>query len=199
MITPDELLTITRLSLALGEVERRPTHADGRHETDTTHSVMLALAAAAAAHRMGLDPGRAALFALVHDLAEVYAGDTDTSMGLGAEARAAKAAREAAATERIIYELGDMGCLIALLQDYDRREEPEARLVALLDKAMPKAVRVVVEREALGLPALLDYSPAATSQAGRLREEFSEAELLPIHELSDELRRRLFAADGAAS
>lgn len=196
MLTPEEVLVLTRLALRLGEVERIPVHPDGqRRETDTTHSVMLALVAAVAAHRMGLDPGYAALFALVHDLAEVYAGDVDTSLGLSEDARAAKQAQEAAALDRIEGELGDMGCLVALLQDYEARKVGEARLVALLDKAMPKAVRLV-ERQVRGLGPPSDrHDASATSQAERLRREFPEPELVPAHELADELRRRLFAAE----
>lgn len=200
LMTPEEALVIARLVLRLGEVERIPVHPDGqRRETDTTHSVMLALVSAVAAWRAGLDPGRAALFALVHDLAEVYAGDVDTSYGLAEDAREAKRLREAAALYRIVRELGDMGCLIALLEQYEARDEPEARLVALLDKAMPKAVRLV-ERQVRGIGPPSDrHDEAAASQAERLRREFPELALVPAHELADELRRRLFAAEGNQS
>lgn len=193
MISPEEVLVLARLSLRLGEVERVPTHPDGvRRETDTTHSVMLALVAAEVAERLGLDPGRAALYALVHDLPEVYAGDVDTSLGLDEAARAAKEQREVAAIRRLYKELEGLYNVRLELYDYGMRFKPEAALVHLLDKAMPKAVKIVGIEDG-GLPRLdLAHEEAAKSQAARLREEHPEDWLAPVHDLSDALRVRLF-------
>lgn len=194
-ITALEVLTLARQTLLLGEVERVPTHPDGvRRETDSTHSVMLALVSAVAASRMGLDPGRAALLALLHDMPEVYAGDTDTSLGLSEDARRDKDQRELRATIRLVIEWRTMPFLREVMSEYLEGESLEAQVVGLMDKAMPKAVRVVGRHRnpQLAESNLSAQHQAAQSQAGRLREKYSAPELEPLHQVSAELRALLF-------
>ena len=126
------------VALALGEVDRATRHPDGRPETDTTHTVMLALIAADIAPSLGLDPGEAALFALVHDLVEAYAGDTNTARGLDPHAAAAKAQREALALTRLRDELAASPWVIELINRYEAQAEAVPRLVRYLDKVTPK-------------------------------------------------------------
>lgn len=191
-ITVAEILTLTRQTLRLGEIERVPTHPDGlRHETDSTHSVMLALVSAVAASRMGLDPGRAALLALLHDMPEVYAGDTDTSLGLSEAAQQDKDQREFKATLQLNREWDTLPLLYGLLADYQRGLSAEAQVVGLMDKALPKAVRVVGRQVTGGS----GQQQAAQSQASRLREKYSAPGLEPLHQVSAELRALLFGAD----
>lgn len=133
----DEALRIARISLAFGRVERATRHEDGvRPETDTDHTVMLGLVACELAPP-GLDRIKVAAFAMVHDLAEVYAGDTQT-LTITSEGMVAKAEREHAARVRLIEELGHRSWLIGALATYERQQEPEARFVRLLDKVLPK-------------------------------------------------------------
>lgn len=135
------ILSIAGLSLRLGRVDRATFHPDGlRPESDTDHTVMLGLLAIdiAGEHpELGLNLGRLALLALVHDLAEAYAGDTNTAVALTAEQRSSKAAREAAAVERIAAELGD-SAVVTGLRVYEEQELPEARFLRYLDKVTPK-------------------------------------------------------------
>lgn len=189
----ERLLSLARLSMMLGEVERVPTHPDGRHETDTTHTVMLALIAAEVAAGLGLDPGRAALLALVHDLPEAICGDVDTSLGLDADARERKARREADALLGITRELGDDALVTRLLREYAGRASDEAALVHLMDKAMPKAVRVVGREMGCGPALTQEQAQAAQDQRVRLREEHPGQEWAPLHGLLAELLERLAA------
>ncbi len=130
-------LVLARISLAFGRVERATMHEDGlRPETDTDHTVMLGLIACELAPPH-LDRAKVAAFALVHDLAEVYAGDAQTLV-ISLEARAQKKAREDAARLRLSSELGEDSWLAALLAVYEAQEEPEARFVRLTDKVLPK-------------------------------------------------------------
>ncbi len=188
----ERVLRLARISLRLGEVERVPTHPDGRRETDTTHTVMLALLAAEAADELGLDVGRAVLFALVHDLVEVYAGDTDTSQGLSGDERALKRAREHAAAQRLDRELPG-SVLVRALADYEDRQEDEARLVHLLDKMCPKAVSIVGIEDG-GHPRTAASYPRAIQQALELAQECPGPFWAPLHELASGLRLRLFDA-----
>ena len=78
-------LDLARLCLQFGRVERITRHEDGvRLETDTDHTVMLGIFACAfaASFAPGLNTGLIAQFAMIHDLVEVYAGDTVTMQAL---------------------------------------------------------------------------------------------------------------------
>lgn len=92
------MLRLADLVLAFGRVNRATRHPDGvRPESDAEHTLMLAFAALTLADHhpeWGLDAGRLAILALVHDLPEVYVGDTNTARGLSADEAAAKARRE---------------------------------------------------------------------------------------------------------
>lgn len=134
-------LTLAQIVLDFGLVPRATLHRDGvTAETDTTHSLMLALVALeiVEAHQLPLDRARLLLLALVHDLPEVYAGDADTFGGLAPDALVAKAAREAQALERLREQLGDQHWLVQAIELYERQEVPEARFLRYLDKAMPR-------------------------------------------------------------
>lgn len=133
----ERALMLTRISLAFGRVERVTRHEDGvRPETDTDHTVMLGIIACEVAPA-GLDRTLVAAFALVHDLSEVYAGDTPT-LGASAEVIAAKNDRENVARARLTDELGDGSWLAEMLSIYEQQRVPEARFVRVIDKVLPK-------------------------------------------------------------
>jgi len=176
-MSTDNLSRATRLAtiaLAFGRVERATRHEDGvRPETDTDHTIMLGLVACelAPAH---LDRTRIAAFALVHDLVEVYAGDENT-LTATPDALAAKQAREDAARERLIAELGDGSWLAEMLTIYEAQREPEARFVRLIDKVLPKLTHSA-NRCAAALP-LVDragFIDAHARQLAKLREQYGE-------------------------
>jgi putative hydrolase of HD superfamily len=138
----DAVIDLGRLALAFGRVDRRTYHPDGRTpESDTDHTVMLGLIACAVAaqHGPGLDIGLVAQYALVHDLVEVYAGDTPTLRALSPQAAEQKQQREHAAYERITAQFAaTLPWLPNLIAEYEARSTPEARWVWALDKLMPK-------------------------------------------------------------
>ncbi len=139
-----QLLSIARVALTFGEVDRTTMHADGvRFESDTTHTVMLAMVAAEYARALGLDPMVAVAYAMVHDLPETYAKDTCTAWGLTEEQKSDKAKREEAATRRLHLELGPHSVVMEWLRAYEGQEAPEARLVRYLDKVLPKLTHIL--------------------------------------------------------
>ncbi len=186
----DRALLLARISLTFGRVERVTRHEDGsRPETDTDHTVMLGLVACELAP-VHLDRAKIAAFSLVHDLAEVYAGDTPTLV-VSSEIMAAKAVREEAAKTRLFAELGDGSWLASLLATYERQQEPEARFVRLIDKVLPKlthafnkcaAARSFVDRDG--------FLAAHARQFQKLQEEYPEfpdaLELLRVSMLHSE-------------
>lgn len=145
-IDVEAVIDLGRLALAFGRVERITYHQDGTTpESDTDHTVMLAMVACAFAgrHLPDLDLGKVAQYALVHDLVEVYAGDTPT-LRITAAQQASKHRRERAALERIERQFGGrLPWVPATIQDYERRADPETRYVKALDKLLPKITHLL--------------------------------------------------------
>lgn len=156
----DHALNIARLALALGRVNRATFHEDGqRRESDTDHTVMLALLvtelAATPTLRGRIDLGRALTFATVHDLVEAYAGDT-VSIDLTPEQRADKARREADALDLLAATLGSDSPIVRAIHEYEAQDTIEARLVNFADKIAPKLTHALnggVTLRGLGIDA----------------------------------------------
>lgn len=144
--TPDAVIGLGQLTLAFGRVNRITYHEDGTTpESDTDHTVMLGLIACALANLWypRLDPGLVAQLALVHDLVEVYAGDTPT-LTFDRERAAEKARREADAAERLVREFTDsLPWVPDLIAEYEQRSGPEARFVRAVDKLLPKITHLL--------------------------------------------------------
>lgn len=129
---------LASIILRLGRVQRLTEDADGHTESDTTHSVMLGLACGAIAHHTGMRIDRIVGLALIHDIAEAYAGDTPTLHQLSSEQAQDKRAREAAGLARVRAELAGLSWIVGLIDEYEAQETREARFVRVLDKATPK-------------------------------------------------------------
>lgn len=170
----DRALTLARISLAFGRVERATLHEDGaRVETDTDHTVMLGLVACelAPAH---LDRTKVAAFALVHDLAEVYAGDTQTLI-ITPAGMAEKRDREDIARARLVGELGDGSWIAGMLATYEQQREPEARFVRLIDKVLPKLTHAFNRCAAAErLTDRAGFDAAHARQFAKMSEEYPE-------------------------
>lgn len=173
-------LQVADLALRLGAVERVTLHPCGDlFESDATHTVMLALLAAGAAADHGwffLDPGRVAIFALVHDLVEAHAGDTNTTRGLSPEEQADKDAREAAALVEVRRQLLAFPTLIGYLDMYEAQKDPAARFVRYLDKVLPKLTHALNEGASLRLQGmkLEDVRVAHQVQGRELEERYRD-------------------------
>lgn len=136
----DTVTILAGHALAFGRIDRTACwHPDGRPESDTDHTVMLAWIAPALADVLypELDTNLVSVFASVHDAVEVFAGDTPT-LRIDAEGRAAKAEREHKAAllwwarfQQSLPWIGEMICR------YERQQEPEARFVRAVDKCCP--------------------------------------------------------------
>ena len=135
------LVDIGRLVLTFARVNRVTLHEDGvTPESDTDHTVMVSLCACSLAAKLypALDIGKIAQFALVHDLVEVYAGDTNT-FNISHEQRKEKDVREASALLRIEKELDSVYPWITkTIREYESLTTDEARFVKVVDKLMTK-------------------------------------------------------------
>ena len=118
-------------------------HPDGRAENDTEHSFMLGLIATPLAEQYypALDSGLVAKYALVHDLAEVYVGDTPTH-DIDAAGLSAKASRESLGHKQLAKEYASIApSLVTLLKRYEQQSEPESRFVRMLDKLVTISIQ----------------------------------------------------------
>ena len=142
----EAVVRLGRVALAFGRVERITRHEDGiTPESDTDHTVMLGLVACALAQEWfpQLNRGLVAQFALVHDLVEVYAGDTPT-ITIDAAAAADKRRREAQARQRLEHEFTDvLPWVPTMITHYEQRGAPEARFVKAVDKLLPKITHLL--------------------------------------------------------
>lgn len=169
----EALLEIARLAMTLGEVERVTAHPDGRPETDTTHTVMLALLVIATAPP-AIDRDLAVVFAVVHDLLEAYTGDTNTAFGLAGDAAAEKARRETEALAKLRDAAG--GVIVELVETYLRQDTLEARFVRYLDKVAPKLTHLLnggLALRAMGMTANR-MRQAHAEQGAALIEQYPE-------------------------
>lgn len=119
-------------------IRRTPVGDVSRKENDAEHTFSLALLALVLADYAdeNVDINRVIRMALVHDLIEIYAGDTYV---YDLEAMASKAAREDASAQKLFGMLpipqGDE--FEALWREFDAEETPDARFAACLDHFQP--------------------------------------------------------------
>jgi 5'-deoxynucleotidase YfbR-like HD superfamily hydrolase len=74
----DVRLITNEMYVPFANIERQITWPQGeeRMENDAEHSFSLALVGMALGEQIGLDPQKIAYYATIHDLPELYAGDT---------------------------------------------------------------------------------------------------------------------------
>lgn len=108
-----------------------------RKENDAEHSWSIALMACLLAPHIdaSLDVGKVCQFAIVHDLAEVYAGDT--TVFDAEEEQQTKEEREHAALQKIARDFAHFPWLVETLKQYELQETQEARFVRSIDKLVP--------------------------------------------------------------
>jgi putative hydrolase of HD superfamily len=118
----------------------RAIYANGkdRMENDVEHSYQLAMVAwyIASSRGLDLDSDLVIKYALVHDLVEVYAGDTDVFSKDQAYV-GSKAEREEAARDRMKGEFPEFSELHDLVRAYELRHDPESQFVYALDGIHP--------------------------------------------------------------
>lgn len=109
-----------------------------RHlENDAEHSWSVAFVACALASKIdpSLDTGLVAQFALVHDIVEVYAGDT--SNFASHTDKQTKAQREADALKKIAERFAHLPWIFERVEQYELRQSDEAKFVYAIDKYIP--------------------------------------------------------------
>jgi putative hydrolase of HD superfamily len=109
---------------------------DHRADNDAEHSWSLALLAIALAPEIddNLDVGKVSTYAVIHDLVEVYSGDT--SVWSNATFKATKHQRELDAIRKLKKDFPSFPNLAKNIEDYEKRDSNEAKFVYALDKLL---------------------------------------------------------------
>lgn len=133
-----DLLKFIELTNAFQKVERIVLVKDSeRLENTAEHSYQLSVTSLYLIdkHKLNLDVQKVLSFCIVHDLVEVYAGDTyifGTQEQLNS-----KEQREHEAALRIQSEFPDFTSFKNLVEEYEARNSSESKFVYALDKILP--------------------------------------------------------------
>lgn len=118
---------------------KRTIYATGedRNENDAEHSFQLALVGwyLVETEKFSLDINKVIKYALVHDLVEIYAGDTYFYATV--EAKSSKEQKENDALQKIQKTFPEFPDISRLIAVYQEKSDPEARFIYALDKIMP--------------------------------------------------------------
>ncbi|MBU2542487.1 HD domain-containing protein [Patescibacteria group bacterium] len=131
-----KIIPIANLATRLSTINRAVRYENGHFENDAEHSFQLALVCWATNKQYNLDLNDELLLklALIHDLVEVYAGDTD-AFGDKKDLDSKKE-REEKALRKIKEEHPDFSEMSEVIERYERKKDVEAQLVFVLDKIL---------------------------------------------------------------
>ena len=135
----DQQLRFTAEIDKMTSILRRTMLIDGsRRENDAEHSWHIAVMALIFSEyaKEPVDTARAAKMCVVHDLIEIYAGDT---FAYDLEANKDKAEREATAADKLFAQLPpEQGAeLRALWEEFDAMQTPDSKYAACMDRLQP--------------------------------------------------------------
>lgn len=136
----NDVLKFSRLLNAFTSVERVCYHpGNNLKENDSEHSYQLAMLAWYIADCLSLDLDKDLMlrYALIHDLVEVYAGDTYV-YSENENDHSSKKEREELARLQILEEFPLFSDLHTTILNYEKREDKESRFVYVLDKIHPE-------------------------------------------------------------
>lgn len=153
---------VSKLALPPYEIERATTvpFDRNRRENDAEHSFSLGIVALCVAPLFDekLDLSRICTYALIHDLEEIYAGDTPIYSE--PELLASKPEREQAARIELRRQFGEsFPWLIEYVDNYVYLKDDESRFVYALDKMLPHTF-VILGNYHAAKPTRLAYEQA---------------------------------------
>lgn len=181
----EELFAFSKLLNEFRRVERvARVNGEDRWENDVEHSYQLAMLAwfVADSRKLDFDKDKLIKYALVHDLVEVYAGDTYIYSD-DPEHLASKERREADARSELVEKFSGFPDLHDFIEKYERKEEPEARFIYVLDKLQP-VINIYLDggrswqEKGVTLEMIKNYKHKKMALAPELGEYYDELILL---------------------
>ena len=162
------------LANAYSDVQRATLDRDNTPESDARHAIHLMQLAAPYAQEYypSLNPNKIAVYALIHDIIEAYAGDV-ASLGMNAEQEAQKNLDEAQALVTLEKEYGtEWPQLIELIKAYEDLADAEAQFTKTFDKLDPSFTHLdnkgLALRTRFGFNAQ-EFTAAASQTANRMK------------------------------
>jgi putative hydrolase of HD superfamily len=148
MSSLDQLIDFVKFTHEIRNVRRAMIFEDARHENDAEHGYQLALVAwfLVDNDNLNLNKYKAIGLAIVHDIAEAYAGDTTAFAN--AKDRAEQARREKRAIEKLKESWPTFTSLHDLIEEYEVGITTEAKFVSALDKLLPMINNYIFEGKA---------------------------------------------------
>lgn len=151
---------------------------DSRKENDSEHSYQLVMFAwyLISSYKLDFDLDLIIKYALVHDLVEVYAGDT---FAFDDHGKKGKQEREAKSLKRLRLELLEFEEIFPLIEGYEHREDKEAKFVYALDKILP-IFNIYLDggrswqEKGVSLEMIIDYKKEKVAQVPELVEFFDD-------------------------
>lgn len=182
----EKLLDFLVLTDRMKHIERRSYVGDSpRHENDAEHCFHMALCLLVLHKEIGFeaDLGHSLAMVLVHDLVEIYAGDT---FAYDATSVVGQAEREQEAAQRLFGEElpADTGAYFAALwEEFEAKTTPESRLANACDRLQAFMQNYIAD----GRPW---REHGITSERTTMRTNFPRATDPVFGELLDEIYRR---------
>lgn len=130
----DIQMLLTEAVFPFYQIKRDMPLPHGGNENDAEHSWALAFMALALAPQVdpSLKAGLLCQFAVIHDLVEIYAGDT--SVWSNKTTLGSKKERETKAIAQIKQRFHTFPYIADIIEEYERKNSPEARFIYALDK-----------------------------------------------------------------
>lgn len=132
-------LDFIQLTNTFRKIERDiPLSKEKRCENDMEHSYQLAVVSwyIANIENLDLDVSKIIKYSIVHDLVEIYAGDTPLYSSTASYLRS-KASREFEARIKLQKNFPEFSELHTLIECYEKKQCPESRFVYAVDKLLP--------------------------------------------------------------
>lgn len=152
----EDLIKLSELFSQFMDI-KRATWRDGRPETDaehTLHAMFLAVAYTAKFHPE-FDPAEVALLVMIHDLDELYVGDTNSLVADDKTIRQKESA-ERTTRDRLRHELTGEPFIMKLLERYWAQEEPITQYVRAIEKLDPSFSHLRDDGQALSAMGITD-------------------------------------------
>ncbi|MFI5260275.1 MAG: HD domain-containing protein [Candidatus Paceibacteria bacterium] len=173
----------------------RVMHVPGedRFENDIEHSYLLAMSVwyAIDVFDIPLDRDKAIRYALAHDMAEVYAGDTYV-YSKDTEALATKKTREKDARKKLLDIFPEVPTIHEAMERYEDQSDPESIFVRAFDKVMPLLTNYVqdgrtIKANSVSFSQVVNLKRATTASSPEVSDLLEQ-----IIELIDKDRERFF-------
>ena len=181
----DTVLQINQIVMDLASIERVPRFCVNRKENDAEHSLAVALQTIVVITNFfpGLDAGLGGQLAMVHDFPELKTGDIST-FRLTDQQLQDKHHNDKAVLPQLLDELPPY--LADLVEMYEEKKLPEAKVVEHIDKLNPNSVNIIgagvaVMSEDFDITSSQQFLKQNAKNEKRFRERFPDDHHEPLH------------------